>query len=337
MAAPPPSSAGIGLYSQWLSSVLDPKVAGVRKLLDFMDSFESLPYKNESIYYEYARNWCQLASFLFEHKESQLFSEKVQMWFEVPERKGAVDVYWFEVVRSCDLLATATMHTVVQEMSLLPAAMPACYALHALTMSPARCMALLTTIKRAIGVCHYTLRVAAVNCIYMNSTCPVALASISRRYNTFRIIACWLYARHHICEASWEHALNGLASCESLSATLDTTPAAAPLIQSVRPLQAYVLVHRALAQAGQRGVAQAHLRKCLSQQSPLPKACKPLFDALEAAVATPSGGLQSAVPDDDSPLLFFKAESNNAFFELGTPPLLGQQPLVRLGTVARPA
>lgn len=331
MAAPAASIPGI--YTQWLCNALDLSIPSVSKTLDFLDRFEGLQYKNESIYYEYARNWCVLSSFLFNNKERQLCSSnKVKIWFEVPEKRNAVDVYWFEVVRACDLLATATMHTLVRDLDLVPASLPSCYALHSLALPAARCAELLASLKRTIGVCSFVLQVAAVKCVYLRLTCPKALDSITRRYNTFRVVACWLYARHQlVVETKWSLALSAFATCEALGAVLDTTPAAVPLYQSLKLLQTYTLVHQSM-QSLHRGVAQAHLRKGKLQiVNPTAAECKPLLDVLEVLVATTPGAIPPAIPADDSPLLMFKADVNMKMFEAGTSPCLGQQALVCRG------
>ena len=81
------------LYALWLSKIIDLSNPKCIEMLDFMSSFYGLAYKNAGITLRYARYWCILSRFLYQHREQQLYSDKIQMTFLVEERKQKVSAY----------------------------------------------------------------------------------------------------------------------------------------------------------------------------------------------------------------------------------------------------
>jgi hypothetical protein len=162
------------LYAQWLSKVVVLSDAKTAEMLSFMSSFDGLVYKNTGITLKYARAWCILSRFLYHHREQQLYSDKVQMLFLVAERKQQTDVYWFEVARACNLFAHEAMLNLVHQDLEIMRTMgdKQGYADTALRLADDVLATALSSIKVAIGICHYTLRVAALHCKILTTAHP---------------------------------------------------------------------------------------------------------------------------------------------------------------------
>jgi len=309
----------MSLYCEWLSSAVDTDEPATRAMLDFMSSFESLEYKNAKLLLLYARHWCHLSRFLFAHREEQLRSDKVQMLFDVAERRQRTDVYWFEVARACDILATETMQNLLQDLEIMAAVeAKRGYAETALRLKPHTLTAALISTKAAIGVCHYSLRVADVNCKYLRQCSPKMMDSILRRYQTFRVIGCWLQGVHQLvqCEAP-QLAADWFETCKSIATEGNCTGAIAPLLESAIVLLYHGFIHKALRE-NQRGVALGFMRDVEPSYSA--KQDPAVIQALKIATALPKGAAAPAVPSAGSPLLKITGRPKLAALELGTSP-----------------
>jgi len=309
----------MSLYCEWLSSTVDTTQQPARAMLDFMSSFERLEYKNAKLLLLYARNWCHLSRFLFAHREEQLHSDKVQMLFDVTERRQRTDVYWFEVARACDLLATETMQNLLQDLEIMAAVdAKRGYAETALRLKPNTLAAALISTKAAIGVCHYTLRVADVNCKYLRQCSPKLMDSIARRYQTFRVIGCWLQGVHQLvqCEAP-QLAADWFETCTSIASQGNVTPAVAPLLESTVLLNYHGFIHKALRE-NQRGMALGFMRDIEPSESAKQDAA--VVQALKVATALPKGAAPPAVPGVGSPLLKIAGKPKLGALEIGISP-----------------
>jgi hypothetical protein len=244
------------------------------------------------------------------------------MWFHVPEQGRSVDVYWFEVVRACDLLLQHTMHMLIQTLELLHDSKRPCYAQRVLQLSQERCTDALSAIKKAIGVCHYTLSVANVQCIFLREACPDTLSKIRQRYHTLRVLGVWLHARQQLLVTrDYTAAWNEFATCEAIAAAHETTAATKIIVRSSRLLRLYALVHRALRDK-QYGVAQARIRDAKQELSDWEQAdSKPVFDLLIACIGAPDALSLVAVPTKSSPLLELHVQIKMNALEIGLSPL----------------
>jgi len=307
----------MSVYSEWLSSAVDTSVPATREMLDFMSTFDGLHYQNARLALVYARNWCSLSHFLYTHKEEQLYSDKVQMLFDVEERQQRTDVYWFEVARACDLLATETMQNLVQDLDILAAVeAKQGYAQTALRLNNQTLAAALNSTKAAIGVCHYTLRIAAAHCKYLRQCSPQLMDSIARRYHSFRVMGCWMQGLHQLlqCEAP-QKAADWFETALAIAAENDVTPAVAPLLQSTLVLKYRGFIQKALRE-GQRGVALGLVRDL--EQAASSDAL--VVAALKAEAALPKAAPPPAIPTVGSPLLKISGHATIKALELGTSP-----------------
>ncbi len=314
------------LYAQWLSKVVDLSDAKCVEMLDFMSSFCSLAYKNSGITMKYARCWCILSRFLYAHREQQLYSDKVQMTFLVPERKQQTDVYWFEVARSCDLLAQETMLNLVQDLSIMRAmAQNQGYAETAINLSDDTLATAMSGIKSAIGICHYSLKVAALHCKVLTPSAPQLMADINLRYHSFRVMGCFVQGVYKLKQKEAQEAANWLATAKMIGEKEEVTPAVAPLLHTIKLLVKYAFAHKALRE-GQRGVAIAHTRSA--------ERCKganiAFVERLNAETALPPGATAPPIPDAKGPLLQINCFPHDGALELGTSPFTKADPELKI-------
>lgn len=306
------------LYSQWLFSILDTEDAETKVALEFMSSFDKLEYRNANITLRYARYWCQLSKHLYARKEEQLVSEKVQMLFEVPEKKLRTDVYWFEVLRACDLLSAVTMENLVQELQIRASIQNnnEGYAEVALQLDKATMAANLEHVKLAIGVCQYTLKTALLRCTCMREFAPEAVERVTRRYHGLRAIGCWLQGMYQLTVVhNPKTAGDWFETSRDIAAKHATPDCVAPVVLSAGMLILYGLVTKALSD-NERGLAQAYL-----QYSKEPKKNNALLQKLQVLAKTPAGAPKPAIPEEGSVLLISSFTITENALENGISPL----------------
>jgi hypothetical protein len=230
-----------------------------------------------------------------------LFSDKFEMLFSIPERGESSNVYWFEVVRAADELSALTINNLVKELEVPLDGRVHGYFYKAIHMSKERLGETMDSIKKTIGVCHFTSKVAARHCIYLESYCPQAMESIQTRYHTMRTIGCWLQAINCIHREQYTDACNWLATAASIGEREKTTAATRPMLESVRLAQLYCLVHKSL-QDNQKAIAMAYIGqlKVLVEKEP---GHLQILAPLEQLAASLSGTLRSAIPSSNSILL----------------------------------
>ena len=90
------------LYAQWLSAVVDLEHEPTTRLLHTLSSFHTLTYLTFNLHYDYARGFCILANFLYSNRDLQLYSDKIDMSWQVCDQTSWVNIYWFEVLRVID-------------------------------------------------------------------------------------------------------------------------------------------------------------------------------------------------------------------------------------------
>jgi len=308
----------MSLYVQWLSTVVDTTDAATVEMLDSMSCFDSLIRPTTKQYIAYARNWCQLSQFLFAHREEQLYSGKVQMLFDVEERNQRTDLYWCEVARSCDMAANETMVDLLQDLGIMGAvsSQQKGYAETALRLTPHQLAKALRITKDAIGACHYTLTKAKLQCKFLASACPVLMASITRRYNSFRVVGCYVAGVYNLLEKKdAQAAADWFATSADIGKSNEVSAGVAPLLLSTSFLIVYAFQQKAVRE-GQRGIATGLLRELSRFEQIHPSTTERLHQ--ELAVAVGSSSVQ--VPPPGSPLLKIDTHVNPRALEEGTSP-----------------
>jgi hypothetical protein len=303
-----------------LSSILDVDEPSTRSALEFLSHFNRLHYSNHLHFLQYARIWCQLSDFLYRHRSLQLFSDKFEMLFSIPERGESSNVYWFEVVRAAEELSALVINHLVKELEVPLDGRVHGYFHKALHMSKERLGETMETIKKTIGVCHFTSKVAARHCIYLESYCPQAMQTIHNRYHTMRTIGCWLQAINCIHREQYTEACNWLATAASIGEREKTTAAATPMLESVRLAQLYCLVHKSL-QDNQKAIAMAYIGQLRVLVEKEPDRLQ-ILTPLEQLAASLSGSVRSAIPSSNSILLETSFSIHENALLQGTSPLL---------------
>lgn len=316
------------VYAEWLSAITTVDEPRIKSVLDFLSSFDTLKYTNANLHYDYAKWWCQLAQFLYDNREKQLYSDKLEMLFEVDELDKKTNIYWFEVLRACDLLTRVTISTLIKDLSLATGLEG--YAQLALMLPAARCASSLVSIRQTVGVCHYLIHVANVNCLYLSATCPQTMKIILKRYHTFRVIGAWLQGLHQLVNAKdLIKAHQWFKTCESMTAGLELTDAAEPILKSAAFFKFYALVHRFVAD-NKPGIAMAFIREAKKTAGSNFKSC---VASLQSLVPDSSA---IAVPDSSSPLLRVQVEVLDSVLLVGDSPL-SRSPLFVLSQPVSPS
>ncbi len=316
------------LYRLWLSSTVNLADKKTAEMLDFMSSFDKLEYKNAGLTLRYARSWCILSRFLYQHREQQLYSDKVQMLFRVDERQQLTDVYWFEVARSCDLYSNEVLLNLLQDMGVIRClAEERGYAEVATQLDNSALAAALLNIKSAIGICHYTLTVAALHCKLLQPSAPKLLAGITLRYNTFRVMGCFIQGLHQIRLQNAEEAAKWLCTAEHIGKQhSDVAPAVAPLLHSTHMLKLHAFAHKALLD-GQRGIALGFSRDASAAAGKGPHAS--FAKSLQNATALPFNAIAPAIPPAGSALLSIASAVQEKALEVGTSPFGKEDPMLQ--------
>jgi hypothetical protein len=312
-------AAAPSLYVLWLENVVDTSPPAVRDTLDFMSSFDSLDYKNLAMHTRYAQSWCTLSNFLYEHREQQLYSEKVNMLFTVQERKQKSSVYWFEVAQSALLLATQTMFHAVDCLGIMRATamLAGDYAHIAVDLSTEVLVEVLAKIKVAVGVCRYALHEAAQHCKLLQVCAPQLMHELEKRYHSLRIMGCFAFSLRQLQLAQAQSVADWMDTIVHIYTSCGTVPAAVLLIaNSAAAIKFYALVQQAL-RSGQRGLAVGFAR---AASSTCTDASRELVRKLEADTATVNNLSPQPVPTADSSLLRVRTTVHENALEMGDSP-----------------
>lgn len=313
------TTAKNSLYVEWLSGILDTKNPHTRRALDTISKYDGLAYKNDSLTYEYARLWCQLSKCLYDHRHEQLFSEKVNMQFYVPEVKQYTDVYWFEVLRACDMSTEATLNSLIQTLGLLIDTKQQSHAQHVLNLTKEQGESTMLTIKGAIGLCSYVLKTAVIACPFLQNSCPSLLKTLRARYQTLRVIGFWLIGVQAIICKEYHIAANWLSTAEAVCKQHTTTKATELPMSTGKFLVQYALLHVAI-ESKFHSTALGRLRE--AKKLATVADTKEVIPSLEILTENHAKGLNAAVPQENSPLLRFTPVLHTELLQKGTDPLV---------------
>jgi hypothetical protein len=247
-------------YGKWLAHVLD--VDGKYKsTINMLSTFDQLEYKGVDQCTRYAKVWCRLAEFLWTHRHLQLYSTRVEPMFRV-DRTTSVNIYWFEVLRACDTLVTTTMQDLTRDLRMLDVTPTKAYA--AVVEEDLAVVSSwdkpLQSIRNAIGVCNYTINVAANRCVFMHTYAGMQLQSVQERYQTLRIMGCWVQARRLMTTHDYEVAQALFTTVGWMGEQNKHTVMAACFLQSTSYLITICIIKR-MVRAGKPGFAVAFARE----------------------------------------------------------------------------
>ena len=310
------------VYSLWLGCILDLTDKPTSDMLQFMSSFDSLQHKSLGILLRYARCWCILSNFLYDNREKQLSSDKLQMLFCVEERQQDTDVYWFEVLRACGLLANETLLNVLQDMRILRCmAEKRSFAEIALQLDDDLLSSALINIKWAIGICNYSLRVAALHCKSLQTNAPRVFAAVSLHYQCLRIMGCFIQALHQLrTEGTAQDVTRWLCTVEQIAKQhTGVGLILSCVLESTQMLKLYAFAQQSLRE-GQRGLAMGFAGA--AQQAASKSAHAGFAQKLQEDMAPPPKAVAPPVPPSNSALLTLPCLPHDKALELGTSPFV---------------
>ena len=258
-----------------------------------------------------------LSKFLYDHREHQLYSEKVHMMFVVEERQQKTDVYWFEVARSALLLSNQTMLNVVHTLRIIEAtSQKEGYAHIATSLELPVLGEALAALKATIGVCHYTLKVAAQQCKFLQHCAPQLMTELSKCYHSFRVMGCFVQGLRQLHLLQAQEVANWMDTAEAIASTHETVAAAVSHItQCTAVIKLHAFAHKAL-RDGQRGIAVGFARAAALSS----KATNPIcVQHLATDTAMPHNAAAHPVPPPDSTLLRIRTTIYGALTVLQVP------------------
>ena len=230
-------------YGKWLANVMD--VDGkYRSVLSMLSGFDQLDYASIDDHYQYAQAWCNLAQFLWDNRQKQLYSTRVQPMFHI-DAETTINIYWFEVLNACNGLLRSLFELLTRDMHLLEVSHTKLYTCVLQDHDGGiNWLRLLTHIKQAIGICHFTIHIAAVRCIYIQTHAEALLADITQKYHTLRIIGAWIQANRMMEMKQFEGAERLFATVEALAQQRESASIAASCLQSTSYLKAACTIQR---------------------------------------------------------------------------------------------
>ena len=205
-------------FSVWLSLILDTSKPLASKTLEEMSNFMNNDYHSVKSKINYAIQWCNLSNFLFRHRDKQLRAYKFEMMFEIPESTSYTNLYWFEVIRACEIASFAFLAELVNKLKLTTGTTDESFASSCMQLSMSTREAFQLSLLSVIGCCNYVITEVTHNCIYAEQCSPLALADIKRRHHAMRIIGTWLVGMHHWKDKeNYKEAADWFFTCDMLA------------------------------------------------------------------------------------------------------------------------